>query len=102
MRIEGPAALAVQISFIEDWFWATDRTIPEMTWEPTPTRGEKKVLIVPSGPADRLETAALMFLHAINSAQKRIWIASPYVDECHGSPGTTQPCPPPFLTLNGG
>lgn len=78
MRIEGPAALAVQVGFIEDWFWATDRTIPEVTWEPTPTAGEKQVLIVPSGPADRLETAALMFLHAINSAQKRIWIASPY------------------------
>jgi cardiolipin synthase len=36
------------------------------------------VLIVPSGPADELETAALMFIHAINSATERIWIASPY------------------------
>jgi cardiolipin synthase len=33
---------------------------------------------VPSGPADRLETAGLMFVHAIHSAQERIWIASPY------------------------
>lgn len=36
------------------------------------------VLIVPTGPADELETANLMFVHAINSATERIWIASPY------------------------
>jgi cardiolipin synthase len=36
------------------------------------------VLIVPSGPADTLETANLMYIHAINSARERIWIASPY------------------------
>jgi cardiolipin synthase len=36
------------------------------------------VLILPSGPADALETANLMFVHAINSATERIWIASPY------------------------
>jgi len=36
------------------------------------------VLIVASGPADKLETAGLMFVHAINSATQRIWIASPY------------------------
>ena len=35
-------------------------------------------VIVPSGPADDLETANLMFVHAINTAQERIWIASPY------------------------
>ena len=36
------------------------------------------MLIIPTGPADELETAGLMFVHAINSAQERIWIASPY------------------------
>ena len=40
--------------------------------------GDVPVLIVPSGPADPLETASLMFVHAINSAVERIWIASPY------------------------
>lgn len=41
-------------------------------------QGDKNILIVPSGPADKLETAGLMFTHAINSTQKRIWIESPY------------------------
>ncbi len=79
MRIEGPAALAVQVSFIEDWYWATEKIVPGVLWTPTPAEDEdKKVIIVPSGPADKLETAALMFHHAINSAKERIWIASPY------------------------
>jgi cardiolipin synthase len=78
VRIEGPAALAAQLSFVEDWHWATD-TLPELTWTPTAAPGaDVPVLVVPSGPADELETAALMFVHAINSARERIWIASPY------------------------
>jgi cardiolipin synthase len=36
------------------------------------------VLIIPTGPADELETAMLMFVHAINTAKERIWITSPY------------------------
>ena len=39
---------------------------------------DQKVLIVPSGPADLLETATLMFHQAINAATERIWITSPY------------------------
>jgi len=79
IRIEGPATLSVQISFAEDWNWAAGTPIPELVWTPVPSAaGNLPVLIVPSGPADKLETATLMFLHAINSAQKRLWIASPY------------------------
>ena len=79
IRLEGPATISVQISFAEDWNWAAGKPIPELVWTPTPApAGNQTVLIVPSGPADKLETATLMFLHAINSAKKRLWIASPY------------------------
>ncbi len=79
MKIVGPAAIAVQVSFVEDWHWSTETFIPEITWRPTPAaEGNSEILIVPSGPADELETATLMFLHIINSATKRIWIATPY------------------------
>ena len=79
VRIEGPAVLKAQISFAEDWYWATD-TLPELHWvaQAAGDGGDKRVLIIPTGPADELESANLMFVHAINSAQKRIWIASPY------------------------
>ena len=79
MKITGPAAIAVQVSFVEDWHWSTGETLPNIVWKPTPSaKGNTNVLIVPSGPADDLETATLMFLHTINSAKERIWIATPY------------------------
>ncbi len=79
VRIEGPAVLEVQSSFVSDWHWATER-IPSLRFEPhTPSDGsDVPVAIIPSGPADALETANLMFAHAIGSARKRLWIASPY------------------------
>ena len=78
VRIEGPAVLALQLSFVEDWHWATGDT-PEVDWTPRASEtGDIPVLVVPSGPADRRETATLMFTHVINSAQRRLWIASPY------------------------
>ena len=78
VRIDGPAAIAAQLSFVEDWYWATE-SLPELNWVPNTDHGDDEtVLIIPSGPADELETALLMFVHAINLAQQRIWITSPY------------------------
>jgi cardiolipin synthase len=78
VRITGPAALAAQLSFVEDWHWVTN-AILKLDWNPQPSAEQNlPVLIVPSGPADKLETAGLMFTHALNSATRRIWITSPY------------------------
>lgn len=78
IRIEGPAVLSVQLAFAEDWHWATDKQL-DAVWTPTPAAKDNiPVLILPTGPADTMETANLMFVHAINSAKKRIWITSPY------------------------
>jgi len=78
VRIEGPAAVGAQLSFVEDWYWATNRHL-EVDWTMYPAEGgQANVLVLPSGPADELESAALMYTHAINTAMKRIWIASPY------------------------
>ena len=76
--VRGPAVQAVQFAFLEDWYWATHR-VPELNWSPKrATNGDKNVLVIPSGPADDLETCGLFFLHAIHSAKRRVWIASPY------------------------
>ena len=78
VRIEGPAALGAQLAFAEDWHWAAGGRL-DVRWVPVPSSaGNASVLILPSGPADTLETANLMYIHAINSARERIWIASPY------------------------
>ena len=64
--------------FIEDWHWATEK-IPDLLWEPVVrSHHGDPVLILPSGPADRFETASLMMQQAIHAAHHRIWIASPY------------------------
>ncbi|MEN8141702.1 MAG: cardiolipin synthase [Thermodesulfobacteriota bacterium] len=79
IKLKGPAVKAVQVTFLEDYNWATGELL-ELDWQVAPTdqQAHRAVLIVPSGPADALETAALMFTHLINSAEKRLWIASPY------------------------
>ena len=78
IRVRGPAVQAVQFAFVEDWYWATHR-IPDLNWQPQRSEsGDKNVLVIPSGPADDLETCGLFFLHAIHSAKRRVWIASPY------------------------
>lgn len=78
LEIEGPAALALQFVFLEDWHWATDG-IPELNWElPAAPATGVPVLVLPSGPADRFETASLMMQQVIHAARARIWISSPY------------------------
>ena len=79
VRIEGPAVIGAQLSFAEDWHWATDQRPADWNWLPDAHESSNSAaLVLNSGPADELETAGLMFTHAINSAMERIWIASPY------------------------
>ncbi len=76
--IDGPAVQGVQCCFLEDWYWATG-TVPELVWEPAmAANGNMRALVFATGPADKLDTCGLMFIHAFNSARRRVWIASPY------------------------
>jgi len=79
LRVSGPAALGLQLSFLEDWNWSTGRTL-ELRWDPQPAPGGENtaVLILPSGPADPMETGSLLVQHAIHMASKRLWISTPY------------------------
>jgi cardiolipin synthase len=78
IRMKGPCVQCVQLSFFEDWYWAT-HAILDLNWEPKGSgERDKDVLVLPTGPADKLETCGLFFSHAIHSARKRVWIASPY------------------------
>jgi cardiolipin synthase len=77
-RIEGPAVQCVQLAFLEDWYWAA-RMVPDLDWIPSPSpRGDQRVLVLPTSPADELDTCDLFFTHSIHAAQERIWITSPY------------------------
>ncbi|MCE9612006.1 MAG: cardiolipin synthase [Chthoniobacter sp.] len=79
VQVEGPVVQCVQVAWLEDWLWATGDTPANLNWKPIGARGGcVGALCLPSGPADDLETATLFFLHAIHSATKRLWIATPY------------------------
>ena len=77
VRFKGPAVLAAGLSFREDWQWATGRELEDF---PTSTEvaGDQTMLIMPTGPADELESCAIAFDDVIGQAQKRLWIVSPY------------------------
>ncbi|MGB5294881.1 MAG: cardiolipin synthase [Thermoanaerobaculia bacterium] len=78
VRMEGPAVIGAQISFAEDWYWATGASLA-LDWQPDPSaKGDRKMLVIPTSPADARETASLMFIQAISAALDRVWIASPY------------------------
>jgi cardiolipin synthase len=79
MRIQGPATLAAQATFLSDWHWASHEFLTGLSWTPQPAAdSDKYVLVLASGPADDLETASLFFTNILNLARKRIWIATPY------------------------
>ena len=78
VALRGPVVLATQVSFVEDWQWATGDVL-ELNWDPEPApEGDMLAMCLPTGPADKLESGTLLMLDAINVARERIWIASPY------------------------
>lgn len=82
VRIEGPGIAALQVSFLEDWYFVnpecTVNDLPELKWHWVPQEQNSEVLMMPSGPADDYETCGLMFSHVIHQAKERFWLASPY------------------------
>ncbi len=79
VKVTGPAVQSVQVSFSEDWLWASGETL-DLEWSPRKAPGGDDVTVrcVPSGPADRLETFTLYVLHLIQSSKSRLWISTPY------------------------
>ena len=77
VQLIGPAAIATQIPFAEDWYWSAGE-LPIMDWNPEAGAADHPVLALPSSPADGRETGSLLFVHAIHAARRRLWIVSPY------------------------
>ncbi len=78
VKVSGPSVQCLQYTFMEDWYWATGKIL-NLNWNPRiHTDEDMHTHVIASGPADQLDTCALLFLHMFNSAKKRVWIASPY------------------------
>jgi cardiolipin synthase len=78
LRIEGPAAQHIQLSFAEDWYWATEELL-SVSEEITPAeQSSQAVAIVNTGPADARANCSILFSTLISQARTRLWITSPY------------------------
>lgn len=76
IEVRGPAVSCIQFTFLEDWYWATQR-VAELA-PPADVAGAMHCQVIATGPADAQETCSLFFVEAINAARKRLWITTPY------------------------
>jgi cardiolipin synthase len=77
MKMQGPVVQAVQMVFLEDWFWATNQ-VPDLHWETRAEAADQIAAIIPTGPADPLDSWQLIVAEAANTSRKKLWIATPY------------------------
>jgi len=81
MRVVGPAVHQMQEIFIEDWFYASRRSIGrdiEAYFPPPESTGDHLVQVVPSGPDREVNVLHHLLLGAIASARQTVCIATPY------------------------
>ncbi|MCU0753102.1 MAG: cardiolipin synthase [Akkermansiaceae bacterium] len=77
LELRGPVVQAVQMVFLEDWFWASNE-VPDLHWGTQPEAADQIAAVIPTGPADPADSWQLIVAEAANSARERLWIASPY------------------------
>lgn len=76
LRVSGPAVAALHYSFARDWNFMGRELLEEV---PSPlSAGNAGVQLVTGGPMSRWETLGQVFAKAIASANKRVWIQTPY------------------------
>ena len=78
LRVRGPIVQGLQLSFARDWYYGTREELEGLRFEPEAAPADRTALVLASGPADALETCGLLYTHAIESAEERVWIATPY------------------------
>lgn len=76
MAVEGPAVQALQLSFLEDWYYV-EKTVPELPCVPQ-LSGDDIVLPFASGPAESWNITPAVICEIIHDVRTRLWIASPY------------------------
>lgn len=76
IAVKGPAVQALQLSFLEDWFYV-DKEVPALPCVPRVCGGQT-VLPFASGPAESWNITPAVFCELIHDVRSRLWIASPY------------------------
>src|SRR5215470_17243847 len=81
LRVVGSAVRALQRTFVDDWYFATER-LPVAGPEYFPPRetapGGRIVQVLASGPDDAIFPIHRAFFTAINTASTRLYVTTPY------------------------
>lgn len=79
IMIEGSAVAGLQNSFLVDWYASRGEVLPREKYYPTLTnKGDNIIKIATSGPEGSFKTIHAGILQAINTAEKNIYIQTPY------------------------
>jgi cardiolipin synthase A/B len=77
VRLQGPIVQSLQTVFLHDWQWVVGR-LPSVDWTLKVCPEDAIACVFPTGAADDFAICKLVFVSAIEQAQQRLWIASPY------------------------
>ena len=79
VRLQGPAVVALQTGFAQNWLKTTGELVTGPTFYPEPEpRGDLNVLSVLSSPETGSSSVRIMYYLSIACARKSIFIANPY------------------------
>lgn len=81
LRVQGDVVRKLQDLFVDDWAYATGRRefISGLARNmPQPCPGRVRVQLLASGPDSPWEAIHRLHVHAIHSAEQRVWLATPY------------------------
>lgn len=79
VKITGDAVRWLQLTFLDDWYYATGFAARDKEYFPTQTRtGRHLVQIVASGPDRDVEPIHKLYFSAITTARDRVYVTTPY------------------------
>ena len=78
LRVEGDAVRWLQVAWLEDWYYATEKSVDDDAVLAEASTGPIAAQVIPAGPDNAWEPIHRMQVQAINGADKRVWLATPY------------------------
>ncbi|MDB4945721.1 MAG: Cardiolipin synthetase [Labilithrix sp.] len=79
VELRGDAVRWLQLTFLDDWYYATKFAARDKEYFPAPTKnGEHLVQIVASGPDRDVEPIQKLYFTAIATARERVYVTTPY------------------------
>jgi cardiolipin synthase len=85
VRVEGDAVRWLQVAWLEDWLYCTGKSIPFESVLPPPSDGPIAAQVIPAGPYNEWEPVHRLQVQAINGADRRVWLATPYFVPTHAA-----------------